>query len=248
MSTWNDLGLPNPEIVGYGYSVDAGLIRTPFATANPRQSRRYTKSARTFTAQVLVSQSQLKLATNFLEASGFTWFSIDLLSGHWQDGIVSSHCVRLSEDYSVSAVGADYYRVQMLLEQLVERSVIVTTWLYNITLVEPIFSGLVLPPSAKFQDKVGDTLQQNLVLPPSADLRTMTRLTALLEQALLQALVLPVSGNMLGSELVATPVEGTMHALQLPVNGNLDTALLADVSLEAIMAALQLPPSGNMTR
>lgn len=118
MSTWSDLGLPYLESPGYGYSVGAALLRTPFTTAHPRQRRKHTKSRKTFAAHVLLTQAQLGVATEFLETYGFTWFTIDLLSGEGNpSGEVLPHSVRLREAYSVSAAGYDLYRVELTLEQ-----------------------------------------------------------------------------------------------------------------------------------
>ncbi len=136
MGTWSDLELPPPQAPGYGYTVDSGLVRTQFATAHPLQRQDYTTGKRTFTISVQLTQAQLKLATNYLEVSGFTWFSMDLLSGQSDSEIVSSHCVRLTKDYSVSALGYDLYTLSAEVEQLVERSIIVTSQMYPMDVVD----------------------------------------------------------------------------------------------------------------
>lgn len=136
MSTWAELGLPVPEVSGYSYSTDAGLLRTSFPTAHPRQKRAYRKNRRLFTLEVQLTQAQLKTATDYLEAGGFTWFPITLLSGKDFADSVSVHCLRLTSDYSVSAVGYDLYKLQMSAEQLVENSVLVTSILYPLDVWE----------------------------------------------------------------------------------------------------------------
>ncbi len=118
MSTWSDLGFPYPQAPGYSYSIDAGLVKTAFLSANPRQSRRHQTNKRSFTLEVFVTQEQLNSVTAFLIADGFSWFSMDLLSGQLDGDPVSLHLVRLAESFQVSAVGMDYYKIQMQLEQI----------------------------------------------------------------------------------------------------------------------------------
>jgi len=162
--SWESLGLPAFEAPGYGYTVDAGIVRTPFDTAHPRQTRRHSTNKRTFTATCQLSQAQLKLATNFLETYGFSWFSLDLLSGQIDGSPVSAHCVRLSTDYTVKALGNGWFELTAELEQLVERSILVTSELYPLEVTE---SAGVTPPdpssfssvsySTAFSDAAGVT-------------------------------------------------------------------------------------------
>jgi hypothetical protein len=145
---WSDLELPPPEAQGYGYSIDAGLVRTTFDTAKPRQGRKHTSNKRTFTAEVKLRQAQLKIAINFLETYGYTWFSIELLSGEYSDAPVSPHCVRLAEAYTITAIGADLYSLQMVLEQLVETTITYTTTLYPLDAYERVLFGIPDPDSS----------------------------------------------------------------------------------------------------
>jgi hypothetical protein len=168
MSTWSDLDLPLPEVSGYGYTHDSGVLRTSFVTAHPRQARTYQTNRRTFSAEVQVTQAQLKVATDFLEVYGFTWFSIELLSGQYFSEPVSTQCVRLSADYSVSAVGYDLYKLQMSLEQLVEVSTIYTSMLYPFNLEEA--AALTLPEAPE-DFELGmpiNTLEQVAFIAPDA--------------------------------------------------------------------------------
>jgi hypothetical protein len=69
---------------------------------------------------VELNQAELKAATDFLEADGFSAFTLDLLSGLDETDPVSEHSVRLIDNYSVSAMGYNLYKVEMVLEGMPE--------------------------------------------------------------------------------------------------------------------------------
>jgi hypothetical protein len=124
MSDWSDLGLPAPNVEGYGYSIDAGIMRTPFATAHPRQIRRHTRNQRTFSTSVMLTQAQLSVATEFLEADGFAGFTIGLICGRSQT-VVTDLDVRVSDNYTVDAVGLNLYKLSMSLQDVPPRCTVV---------------------------------------------------------------------------------------------------------------------------
>lgn len=149
MSTWAALGLPYPETSGYKYSIDAGLLRSSISTAQPRQKRQYETNQRSFSVSWVVSYEQLQIAEPYLQQHGYSWFPLQLLSGYLPEPIVTL-CVRLTDDYSVEPAGAGHYRIKATLEQLVERSVLVTTHLYPLEYVDE--GGSSLPATGFFGD------------------------------------------------------------------------------------------------
>lgn len=113
MSDWSDLDLPIAERGGYSIFVDQGLLRTPFKTAKPRQTRRWSSTRHTFSLTFLLTQAELQAARAFLDTDGYTWFTIDLLSSY---GDVVPHNARLIEDYNVTTVGSDTHKLTYTVE------------------------------------------------------------------------------------------------------------------------------------
>lgn len=113
MSDWSAAGLPAFQVPGYGYTVDAGLVRTPFATSRPSQARMHRVNRHRYTVEVLLTQAQLVAAETFLKAQGFSPFTADLVSG----GPVAAQSVRAMNGWSVTAVGVNTYRLRLALEQ-----------------------------------------------------------------------------------------------------------------------------------
>ena len=120
-SDWSNFGLPPVQRGGYGYKVAAGVLRTPFDTAQPRQKRTNTLDVRAFSGQVQMTHAQLRNAERAIQAFGFNWFTMDLISGYAGTNSVpgvfpSVHTVRLTADYRVSVLGADLYQIDLALE------------------------------------------------------------------------------------------------------------------------------------
>lgn len=120
-SDWSNFGLPPVQEDGYGYTVASGVLRTPFDTAQPRQKRGNVLNVRQFAGHVLLTQAQLGNAEAAINAFGFQWFTLELISGYANSALVpgeypSIHSVRLTADYRVSAVGVDTYRLELALE------------------------------------------------------------------------------------------------------------------------------------
>lgn len=254
MSTWSNLGLPHPEAAGYGYTIDAGLLRTPFASAHPRQKRQHVGDKRTFTVSVLLTQPQVRTAVAFLEAEGFTWFAIDLLSGQSDAEIIASHCVRVIDNFTISAVGNGHYRLEMTLEQLVERSVIVTTTLYNAEVWDGLMTSQRLPPSMSTVRLPFDASNTAFRLPSGNLQQTYFPhyVNPLETQHLSTAFRLPPVGN-LGSTYYPRYVDPreTQHlstAFRLPSSGNLDTAILTTMDqVDDISTSFRLPSAGDLS-
>lgn len=113
MSDWSVAGLPAFQVSGYGYTVDAGLVRTAFATSQPSQTRMHRLNRHQYTVEVLLTQSQLVVAETFLKAQGVGTFTVDAVSG----GPYAEQQVRLMNGWSVTAVGVNSYRLRLVLEQ-----------------------------------------------------------------------------------------------------------------------------------
>lgn len=113
MSDWSDLGLPAFEVPGYGYSIESSLIRTPFETPQPGQSRLNRANRKTFSAEVLLTQHELSIAETFLNTgAGYVGFTVGLLTG---GGYVELG-VRACEGFQVTPIGYNTYRLRLRLE------------------------------------------------------------------------------------------------------------------------------------
>ena len=141
MSAWSDLGLPAAQSPDYGYTIDAGLRRTSAETSQARQERAYSTNKRTFTLSFKLTRARLKVAERYLQENGYSWFPMTLLSGYLEEPLVTL-CVRLVKDYDVAAEGTNWV-LKATVEQLVERSILVTTWLYPLEMLDS--AGTVAP-------------------------------------------------------------------------------------------------------
>lgn len=110
--TWATLGLPTPQVDGYGYTIDAGIERSSMETAHPRQYRKYRTNRRTFTVAFVLDQAQLALAETFFGEVGYSWFPLTLIAG---DGI-GEYCVRCTSDYAVAPLMANLFSAKVTLE------------------------------------------------------------------------------------------------------------------------------------
>jgi hypothetical protein len=153
VTTWADLGLPYPEESGYGYTIDSGVVRTAIPAAQPRQRRDYDTNKRIFTCSWGLTHAQLRTAETYLQQNGYSWFPLKLLSGYLEDPVVTL-CVRLIDGYDVSPLHHNRHRLTAQLEQLVERSVLVTTTLYP---VEDIETGATSVRGLSFSGEVRST-------------------------------------------------------------------------------------------
>lgn len=118
MTAWTDLGLPCPSRDGYGYTRDMGLLRTPFATAQPEQRQAQTEHPLTFTLSWMLTGAQLAIAEPYLLANGYAGMELDIISGASPDGLPALHAVRLTKDYEVTAVRPGLYRLAIQAETL----------------------------------------------------------------------------------------------------------------------------------
>ena len=117
MTDWDALGLPCPSRANYGYKVDAGLSRTPFACALPEQGLARTSRRQTFSLNWRLDAEQLARAEAYLLAYGYDGDGIDLelLTGAGLE-IVR---VRLAADLEISALDRSVFQLTAKLETLV---------------------------------------------------------------------------------------------------------------------------------
>ena len=113
MSDWADQGLPNPEKTGYGYSISAGLLQAPVATAQPQQRRVQTADRKEFTLVFRFTLAELKIAATYLAATG--WFTIDLLSGQ-NPAVFTEHSVRVISKIKKKFLGPDFAEMSFTVE------------------------------------------------------------------------------------------------------------------------------------
>jgi hypothetical protein len=180
---------------------------------------------------------------------------MDLLSGHRDAEVIASHCVKVVNNFTLSAVGANYYRLEMTLEQLVERSVIVTTVLYSVDVSDGLMTTQRLPPwMSSFRQPI-DSNSATFRLPASGNLQ-QTYFPRYVDpretQHLSTAFRLPSSGN-LGATYFPRYVDPreTQHlstAFRLPSSGNLDTGILADLAQDDdLTTTFRLPSQGDLS-
>jgi len=123
------IGTLCPTVVGYGYAVDAGLVRTPMHTGATRQRRRWFNARHEITLRFILTVEGLAFAESFLDAVDYGWFTIGIITSAHEDGNVVVHSVRPTADPVVRAItGAHRYEFLLPVESfdpiiLVEGSV-----------------------------------------------------------------------------------------------------------------------------
>jgi hypothetical protein len=170
MASWAEYGLPSLQESGYGYSINAGLSRTPFETARPRQTRLFATNQHTYNVSVQVTQAQLTTAEWFLTNFGFSWFEAALTD---DQGAVFPRFVRATADYSVTVKGYDTYEIGMTLESYVvaqELSSYVTSRLYPIHFMDEMTGSHPTAPKSILEAYDRLTTHQPLaaIAPPDA--------------------------------------------------------------------------------
>ena len=111
MSSWTALGLPGPEVNNFGYTIAAGLLRTKFDTAHPRQVRLNTRNIKTFTLTFLLNTEQVKIAETFIEQGGYSWFGMPLNPSGGPE-----ITIRVTGDYKVSSRGLGLHALDLTVE------------------------------------------------------------------------------------------------------------------------------------
>ena len=80
LPTW-PTNLPMPDRDGYQYQLGFGLVRTPFSGGSIRQRRTVWSMPATFALSFRMNTEQLGILQVFLDASGYGWFAMDLVTG-----------------------------------------------------------------------------------------------------------------------------------------------------------------------
>lgn len=104
MSDWTDLGFPLPRLEGYGISRNAGLWRTPFDSARPRQAAGAKAARSEYQVSAVIPCSQVTAMEAFFNGPAYTWFSMPLVSGAAEG--VSDHTVRAIGELTLTPLSA----------------------------------------------------------------------------------------------------------------------------------------------
>lgn len=113
---WSTLGLPLPNWSGYGYRVDAGLIRTPMDSGYVRQRRRWTHRPRTFGLTWSVTADELQVIEEVLDAHGYAGLWLPLVTGLYGLREPLPHLVRVISDIEVRAGNGSLFDVSAQVE------------------------------------------------------------------------------------------------------------------------------------
>jgi hypothetical protein len=112
--------LPYPDRDGYQYAIEFGLIRTQFEGGYSRQRRTVWGMPATFAMTFRMTTAQLGVLQKFLDASGYGWFAMDLVSGGARTVRPLSDCVlhkvRFISNPMHDLVGPNVWRVTLQAE------------------------------------------------------------------------------------------------------------------------------------
>ena len=112
-----DYGIPLPAISSFGYTSDAGIIRTEFENGQTRQRRRHTTQRKTYSLTWRLSTEWLHWWEQFAQHYGYKWHFLPLVTGQCADWFPLEHPIRYISDYSVELVGVDVWEVSVEAEQ-----------------------------------------------------------------------------------------------------------------------------------
>lgn len=113
MSDWTDAGLPCPLSNGYSYRIDAGLLRTRQAVGYQNQERQWRTRPETFTLSFLLDAEKLQEFTAFVNAAGYSWFTMPLVTSSNGYATPIDTTVRLTSDFRVEAISPWRFRVSV---------------------------------------------------------------------------------------------------------------------------------------
>jgi hypothetical protein len=119
LPTW-PATLPMPDRDGYQYALGFGLQRTAFAGGTVRQRRTVWSMPGQFNLSWRMNTAQLGILQTFLDAYGYGWFAMELVSGAarvWNDASdCLLHKVRFMSDPTHAMIGPDLWRVTLAAE------------------------------------------------------------------------------------------------------------------------------------
>lgn len=113
---WDTYNLPLPKMSGYGYTVDAGLIRTPMDSGYHYQRRRWDNRPTQFTLTFELSTAELQTVSEWINTYGYTWFYMPLISGANGMPQPMDHLVRFMDNLDITATGWDLYELSSIVE------------------------------------------------------------------------------------------------------------------------------------
>ena len=103
---WSDADLPCPLLRPWTYRKNAGIIRTPMLSGQPRQRKLHTDGRRYGTVEVRLKENQIYDAEDFIASKGFDWFTMSLATEDNTSTTAEPHTLRIINNPEVrSAVG-----------------------------------------------------------------------------------------------------------------------------------------------
>lgn len=114
--TWVGLELPPPQVSSYQYTGGPGLIRTAMESGQVRQRRKWTDRYQTARVSVIVPIAQLGAVEAFIDAKGYEWFGMGLVTGDADSVEPVTHVVRIMSDPGYSEVFGDTIIMSLDLE------------------------------------------------------------------------------------------------------------------------------------
>jgi len=113
---WADAGFPLPNLSGYAYSRDAGLVRTQMQSGAVRQRRRWTVGRRTATITFPIATDMLYALEEFVNQQGPAWFTMGLVTGDNSSQVAAPHVVRITANPAYSSLQGETIEVALSLE------------------------------------------------------------------------------------------------------------------------------------
>jgi len=109
---WAAAGFPLPEIQGYSYTNDPGLVRTMMRSGYSRQRRRWGLGYYQLSAGFTLQMADIPLLEQFFLENAAEWFTITLVTGNTE----RRHTVRLSGDPNYGNVYGENIGVTVVLD------------------------------------------------------------------------------------------------------------------------------------
>ena len=116
MSDWSSAGLPNPKVPGYQYTSGVGLVRTQMSDGSRWQRVKFPAVRRQLEVVYELTQPELAVATNFVQTTGYDWYTTPLLTGESTAGLPVDHVARIIKNPEVARKGYDYFEMKLTLE------------------------------------------------------------------------------------------------------------------------------------
>lgn len=108
---------PCALLEGYRYAQASGIVRTPLEVAVVRQVQHYTTRPRIFELTWRVSWADLARLEAWINANGYAWHTLRLISGESASATPTDHTVRCASDLAVTVYPGGYADLTASLEQ-----------------------------------------------------------------------------------------------------------------------------------